>query len=363
MKLTLVAGARPNFMKIAPIVDAIKKAQIEGKNFSYRIVHTGQHFDANMSAEFFEQLGIPEPDINLECKGKNQSELTGAIMASFEEELKKNPSDLVVVVGDVTSTMACTIVAKKLCVDVAHVEGGIRSGDMSMPEEINRIVTDSISDYFFTTSRLASQNLIEKGVLEKKIFFVGNTMIDSVLKHRHRFQEPAFYNKFHLEKGKYFVLTLHRPNNVDDEQKLSDIIHGIEDNAHGLPVIFSVHPRTAKVLKRIPLKTSVFHFVPPMSYLEFNFLVANSKAVITDSGGVTEETTVLGIPCMTLRAYTERPETVNLGTNELIGANPEKLKPALKKLFQGNWKKGTIPELWDGKSAERIVAIFDQLYN
>lgn len=363
MKLTLVAGARPNFMKIAPIIDAIIIAQKEGKEFSYRLVHTGQHFDANMSAEFFQQLFIPEPNINLECSGKTQSELTGSIMVAFEKELKKHPSDLVIVVGDVTSTMACTIVAKKLCISVAHVEGGIRSGDMSMPEEINRILTDSISDYFFTTSRLATQNLIEKGVSEKKIFFVGNTMIDSLLKHQHRFKKPEFFDKYKLEKRNYFVLTLHRPNNVDDEQNLSNILQVIEENAHNLPIVFPVHPRTAKVLQKIALKTANFHFVYPMSYLEFNYLVKHSKAVITDSGGVTEETTVLGIPCMTLRAYTERPETVNIGTNELVGANPEKLKPALKKLFHGHWKKGRIPELWDGKTAERIVAVIDKLYN
>ncbi len=357
MKIDLIAGARPNFMKIAPIIDAIKQAQAEGKNISFRLVHTGQHYDKNMSGNFFEQLGIPEPDENLGAGGGTQAEQTAAIMIGYEKLLLQEKPDLCLVVGDVTSTMACSIAAQKLNVKVAHVEGGIRSGDWTMPEEINRMVTDSITNYFFTTTNIADENLLKSGVPQERIFRVGNTMIDTLLKHRPRFQKPSVWDALNLEKGKYIVMTLHRPANVDEESKLKELLDEIIDHSQNLPLIFPVHPRTAKILKNLGIAHERLHMIEPLGYLEFNFLVENSFAVITDSGGITEETTVMGIPCMTLRDNTERPETITIGTNELIGTNPKAIKPAMEKLFAGNWKKGSIPELWDGKTAERIVDI------
>lgn len=355
MKLTIIAGARPNFMKIAPIIHAIESAREQGENISYRLVHTGQHYDRNMSHSFFEDLGIPEPDANLECGGGTQAEQTANIMVRFEQELLENPTDLVMVVGDVTSTMACSIVAKKLNTKVAHVEGGIRSGDITMPEEVNRIVTDSITDYFFTTSEVANSNLRKQGVREEQIFFVGNTMIDTLLKQEPGFRAPALWNETGLTAGQYFILTLHRPANVDGEQNLRALMQEIVTGVRGMPVVFPVHPRTAKNLKAIGVSASNLIMTDPMGYLEFNYLVKHAKAVITDSGGITEETTVMGVPCITLRNNTERPETVTVGTNELIGTDPEKIKPTLEKLFSNNWKKGGIPVLWDGNTAVRIV--------
>jgi UDP-N-acetylglucosamine 2-epimerase (non-hydrolysing) len=355
MNIIIIAGARPNFMKIAPIIHAILNKKKFGININYRLIHTGQHYDKKMSGDFFEQLNIPLPDVNLESGGGTQAEQTASIMIKFEQELIKNPADLVLVVGDVTSTMACAIVAQKLKTKVAHVEGGIRSNDWTMPEEINRLVTDSITNYFFTTSEVANENLIKSGVSKDKIFFVGNTMIDTLLKQRPRFKKPEFWDEFNLINKQYAVITLHRPANVDDKDILKSILTEIIDNTNNIPIIFPVHPRTSKILNEIGLSNSRLHIVEPQSYLEFNYLVENSKFVITDSGGITEETTVLGIPCITLRDNTERPETVTIGTNELIGTNPKNIKPTLEKLFKGEWKKGAIPEMWDGKSAERII--------
>ena len=355
MKITLIAGARPNFMKIAPVIDAIKKARQSGKNIEYRLVHTGQHYDEKMSQSFFKELEIPEPDINLNCGGGTQAEQTAAIMINFEKDLLANPTDLVVVVGDVTSTMACAIVAQKLHTKVAHIEGGIRSGDWTMPEEINRLVTDSITNYFFTTSTHANENLRKAGVEDKQVFFVVNTMIDTLLKQMPLLKRPAFFDAYALKQNEYFVLTLHRPANVDTSESLSLLLNEIIKHADGLPIIFPVHPRTKKQLENLALTHANFHVVDPLGYLEFNYLVRHSKAVITDSGGITEETTVMGIPCMTLRDTTERPETCTIGTNELLGTNPKAIGPAMEKLFKGEWKKGSIPERWDGKAAERII--------
>ncbi len=361
LKIDLIAGARPNFMKIAPIIDAIRKAQKYGESINFRLIHTGQHYDKNMSDSFFEQLGIPQPDVNLGAGGGTQAEQTAAIMIGYEKLLISEKSDLCLVVGDVTSTMACSIVAQKLQVPVAHVEAGIRSNDWSMPEEINRLVTDSITNYFFTTTPEAGNNLKNSGISENRIHWVGNTMIDTLLKHRSRFQKPAVWDELNLSKKGYLVMTLHRPGNVDEEGKLKLLIDEIIAHSNNLPLVFPVHPRTAQILHSIGIKHHRLHTIEPLGYLEFNYLVENAKAVITDSGGITEETTVLGIPCMTLRDNTERPETVRIGTNELIGTDPKAIKPAMEMLFAGNWKKGTIPEMWDGKTAERIVSILTKI--
>lgn len=355
MKITLIAGARPNFMKIAPIIHAIHKAKDQGKNISYRLVHTGQHYDKKMSATFFEELNIPHPNTNLACGGGSQAEQTAAILVNFEKELLQNPADLVLVVGDVTSTMACAIVAKKLNTKVAHVEAGIRSFDLTMPEEINRMVTDSITDYYFTTSEIANKNLIKEGAKKEQIFYVGNVMIDTLLKNEPRFRKPDLFDSLELKKRNYFVLTMHRPANVDEANKLNLLMDEILNNTNGLPIVFPIHPRTAKIFADLGITNPNLKIVDPLGYLEFNYLVKYAKAVITDSGGITEETTVMGIPCLTLRDNTERPETITLGTNELVGTDPKNIKPALLKLFLGNWKEGQIPHLWDGKAAERII--------
>ncbi len=354
-RIDIIAGARPNFMKIAPIIEALKAAERRGGHLRYRLIHTGQHYDRTMSGSFFEELGIPDPDTNLEVGSGTQAEQTAGIMVGYEKVLLKDKSDLCLVVGDVTSTMACSIAARKLGVPVAHVEGGIRSGDWTMPEEINRVVTDSITNWFFTTSETANDNLRRAGVTDDQIFFVGNTMIDTLLKQLPRLRQPACWESLALQPGQYMVITLHRPANVDGEQQLLRLLSAIADGARGLPVIFPVHPRTAKNLRDMGNTLPSMHYVDPFGYLEFNYLVKHAKGVITDSGGITEETTVLGVPCLTLRDNTERPETITIGTNELIGTDPSKLPPALARLMAGQWKKGTIPPKWDGKAAERIV--------
>lgn len=359
--IDIIAGARPNFMKIAPILRSLQLRQPAGGRLRYRLIHTGQHYDARMSGDFFEQLGIPKPDVNLEVGSGTQAEQTAAIMVRYEKLLLEQRSDLCLVVGDVTSTMACAITAQKLCVPVAHVEGGIRSGDWTMPEEINRMVTDAITNYFFTTSESANQNLRRSGISDERIFFVGNTMIDTLLAHMDRLRPPPFWGELGLQPSQYFVVTLHRPANVDGEQHLLRLLHAIAEGTGGLPVVFPVHPRTAKSLRELGGQVPGMHYVDSQGYLEFNYLVKHAKAVITDSGGITEETTVMGIPCMTLRNNTERPETVTVGTNELIGTDPANLAPALKRLMAGDWKKGRIPEKWDGKAAERIVAELERL--
>ena len=361
MKIDLIAGARPNFMKIAPIIDAIMEEQSKGGVLHFRLIHTGQHYDKNMSDSFFVQLGIPQPNVNLGAGGGTQAEQTAAIMIGYEKLLLSEKSDLCLVVGDVTSTMACAIVAQKLHIPVGHVEAGIRSGDWTMPEEINRLVTDSITNYFFTTTPEATQTILNSGVSKDRVFWVGNTMIDTLLKQRPRFTKPRIWDDLGLEKNQYIVITLHRPANVDEEDNLKKLLDEIIANSKGLPIIFPVHPRTAKILESTKIAHQQLHTIEPQGYLEFNYLVENALAVITDSGGITEETTVMGVPCLTLRDNTERPETVNIGTNELIGTNPNAIKPALDRLFAGEWKKGTIPELWDGNTAKRIVSILKEL--
>jgi UDP-N-acetylglucosamine 2-epimerase (non-hydrolysing) len=396
MLITLIAGARPNFMKIAPLIKAIQKAAAEGHDIHHRLVHTGQHYDKNMSDTFFEELGIPMPDVNLGCGGGTQAEQTANIMVAFEKDLIEHPTDLVLVVGDVTSTMACSIVAKKLNTKVCHVEAGIRSWDQTMPEEINRMVTDALADYMFTTSEIANKNLVLLGAelqatdlhphsssftdvhplpalpeeqyafkrSVQRVWYVGNVMIDTLLANRERFRRPAVYDELGLEEKQYVVMTMHRPANVDEQNHLRALMEQIITNVHGLPIIFPIHPRTAKLFyqlwgdqEQLAQLFPNLHIVDPMGYLEFNYLVERAKAVVTDSGGITEETTVMGVPCITLRDNTERPETCTVGTNMLIGTKPEAIKPALDKLFAGEWKKGEIPALWDGHTSERIIDI------
>ena len=352
MKLDIIAGARPNFMKIAPIIEELKNVS---NKIQYRLIHTGQHYDKKMSGNFFEELGIPDPDVNLEVGSGTQAEQTARIMERYEALLLKEPADWVLVVGDVTSTMACSIAAKKLNMGVIHVEGGIRSKDLTMPEEINRMVTDAITDVFYTTSEVANDNLRKLGHAEIKIRYVGNTMIDTLLKNMPRFKKSKSWDEFNLKEKGYFVMTLHRPSNVDEEAQLKNLIDEIVKGANGMPIIFPVHPRTAKILKGIGIEAENLYMIEPLGYLEFNYLVQHAFAVITDSGGITEETTVMKVPCMTLRDNTERPETITIGTNELVGTDPNNIAPFMEKLHKGEWKSGKIPYLWDGHTAERIV--------
>lgn len=355
MKIDIIAGARPNFIKIAPIIDEIKRSQSNGESIEFRLIHTGQHYDENMSNSFFKQLNIPNPDYNLGVGSGTQAEQTAEIMIKYEKLIFDYKPRVCLVVGDVNSTMACSIVAKKMNVEVAHVESGIRSNDLTMPEEINRMITDSITDYFFTTSKYANKNLLNLGVPQCKIFFVGNTMIDTLIKNYDNFVKPIFFDKMQLLSKKYLVLTMHRPANVDEKNKLVEFLNIIEKNVRNYPVLFPVHPRTKNIVDNIKFKFKNIKFIKPLSYLEFNYIVKNSICVITDSGGITEETTVMKIPCMTLRDNTERPETISEGTNELIGTDPKNLIPALEKLFNETWKKGSVPKKWDGKTARRIV--------
>jgi UDP-N-acetylglucosamine 2-epimerase (non-hydrolysing) len=357
MKVTIVAGARPNFIKIAPIVKAIEKAQKKGADISFRLVHTGQHYDKNLSDTFFKELNIPEPNSNLGVKSGSQSTQTAAIMVAFEQELVTHKCDLVLVVGDVNSTMACAIVAKKLSIKVAHVEAGIRSGDMTMPEEINRIVTDSITDLFFTTSENASANLLKYGSKPDDIHFVGNVMIDTLRQNIDRIIAPSFWNEENLKSGDYIILTLHRPSNVDEQKSLEHLLLGIDNMTENRKVIFPIHPRTKAVLSNSNLVLKNIIFVEPQGYLNFLYLIKHSFAVITDSGGISEETTVLGIPCFTLRNSTERPETLNIGTNILVGTSMIKLENYWNDFIKTGLKKSGIPDYWDGKAAERIVEI------
>ena len=359
--IDVIAGARPNFMKIAPVLHAMQARKDSGGPLHWRLVHTGQHYDSRMSGEFFEQLGIPAPDVNLEVGSGSAAEQTAGIMVGYERLLLTRRSQCCLVVGDVTSTMACAITAQKLHVPVAHVEAGIRSGDWTMPEEINRLATDAVTNWFFTTSEHANANLRKAGVEESRILFVGNTMIDTLLANMGRLRAPDFVDELGLQPGGYFVTTLHRPANVDSTEGFAKLLHAIGDGTRGMPVVFPVHPRTAKTLRALPGFPANFHLVDPQPYLEFNWLVKHAKAAITDSGGITEETTVMGVPCLTLRDNTERPETVELGTNVLIGTDPACLAPALDRLFAGQWKQGRIPPLWDGRTGQRIVGHLERL--
>lgn len=351
MRITIVAGARPNFMKIAPIIRSIHEFNNLEDRISYRLVHTGQHFDQLMSGNFLAQLNIPEPDINLGCGGGFAGEQTAAIMLQFEKELLHHPTDYVLVVGDVNSTMACAITAKKQNIQLVHVEAGIRSGDRTMPEEINRLVTDAITDIYFTTTHHASQQLIKENVPIEKIHFVGNTMIDTLYYHLGDIQKPSCIK----DSAPYFLLTLHRPSNVDNLEKLKDILSAISMSTKGYKVIFPVHPRTQQVIESGNLKFDNIELIPPQGYFEFIYLIQHSKGIITDSGGITEEATVLHKPCLTMRNSTERPETVTMGTNELIGDNLHALSVHIDTILQNKWKKGMIPLLWDGKTSKRIV--------
>jgi UDP-N-acetylglucosamine 2-epimerase (non-hydrolysing) len=350
MRYILVAGARPNFMKIAPILEAFRARGHQ----DILLVHTGQHYDARMSDDFFTDLQIPKPDINLGVGSGSHAQQTARIMVEFEAVCIERQPDWVIVVGDVNSTIACALTARKLGIRVAHVEAGLRSRDMSMPEEINRLCTDAISDLLFTTDAIANQNLLREGVPPAKIAFVGNTMIDTLLRHIGRARElplPAG-----LKRCGYAVLTLHRPGNVDCAEALEAIMGAVRHIAARIPIVFPVHPRTAQKLNGRADHPNL-HLVEPLSYLPFLGLVAHSRMVLTDSGGIQEETTVLGIPCITMRPNTERPITCEIGTNTLVGNDPERIRAAAQAVLESPPPTPRSPEKWDGCAATRIVGI------
>ena len=347
-------------MKIAPIIKAMNRYpdQIE-----HLLVHTGQHYDEQMSRTFFDDLGMPKPDIDLGVGSGSHAEQTGQVMVKFEQVCLQEKPDLVMVVGDVNSTMACTITAKKLGIRVAHVEAGLRSRDMTMPEEINRLCTDVLCDYLFTTDPGADENLRAEGVAAEKIIFVGNVMIDSLLQHKAMAEKLTTGRDMGLEAGQYAVLTLHRPSNVDDKETLNGIFEALISIAEQLPIVFPIHPRTRKMMDAFGLS----HYLEPredgmgilvtepLGYLEFLHLIMNARMVLTDSGGLQEETTVLGVPCITLRHNTERPITVEQGTNVVIGNDKHRILAAANDVLEGRAVGGRVPEKWDGKTAERIV--------
>ena len=362
MKVINVVGARPNFMKMAPIIEAMNRHP--GK-IQKLLVHTGQHYDERMSKAFFENLGMPRPDIDLEVGSGSHAEQTARIMVEFEKVCLKEMPDLVIVVGDVNSTMACTITAKKLGIKVGHVEAGLRSRDMAMPEEINRLCTDVLCDYLFTTDRFAGENLRAEGVPREKIFFVGNVMIDTLLKHRAMAKDLGLVNDLGLAPKGYATVTLHRPSNVDEKSTLQEILDALARIGEEIPIIFPIHPRTRKMVKSFGLehyfengsRAGGIRCTEPLGYLDFLHLNMNAMMVFTDSGGIQEETTVLGVPCITLRENTERPITCEEGTNVVVGNKRENILAAARKILDGNAQPGGIPEKWDGKAAERIVDV------
>jgi UDP-N-acetylglucosamine 2-epimerase (non-hydrolysing) len=362
-RIASIAGARPNFMKIAPLVAAFARRP---ERFESLLVHTGQHYDDKLSQVFFDELGIPRPDINLNVGSGSHAQQTAAVMTAFERVLVEQQIDLVLVVGDVNSTIACALVASKLGVPVAHVEAGLRSYDRRMPEEINRVLTDQISDLLFTTEEAAADNLRREGIDSSKVHFVGNVMIDTLLAHRDRARATQVHATLGLEPGRYGLLTLHRPSNVDDADAFERLMAGIGLVAADVPIVFPVHPRTRPVVARSATASAMvagsrLRLVDPLGYLDFIGLMERARVVLTDSGGVQEETTILGVPCLTLRENTERPVTITHGTNQLVGTDATRLRDAWATVKHAR-SKPPSPPLWDGQAAERIVGLIDAFF-
>jgi UDP-N-acetylglucosamine 2-epimerase (non-hydrolysing) len=352
MKTVSVVGARPNFMKIAPIVTELSQRSVENV-----LVHTGQHYDENMSQIFFTHLELPEPDAWLEVGPNSPATQFGEIMMRFENVLVEQQPDLVIVVGDVNSTAACAITASKLNISIAHVESGLRSFDRIMPEEINRIITDHLSELLFVTEPSGLINLVNEGIPEEKIHHVGNVMIDTLLDLKPRFDESDILSRLKVKPQDYAVVTLHRPSNVDDKDTLAGIIRALQRVSQQASIIFPAHPRTCKNLEYMGISTEGLRLIPPLGYLDFMRLFSQAKLILTDSGGIQEEATVLKVPCLTLRENTERPITVTAGINKVIGTEPERIIGEAEEIISGANPPSKIPELWDGKTAVRIVKI------
>lgn len=360
-KVILVCGARPNFMKVSPIIKAMAES---GKLRSF-LVHTGQHYDEKMSKSFFDLLHIPKPDVDLGVGSGTHAEQTGKVMIEFERVCQREKPDLVVVVGDVNSTMACAIAAKKLWIPVAHVEAGLRSWDMKMPEEVNRVVTDAICDLFFTTDPDANENLRRIGVPAERVVFAGNVMIDTLLDNAEHSRGNPILEILGVKPKEYCFLTMHRPSNVDNKDVLGGLLGAFEHIQRKIPIVFPAHPRTVKMIREFGFgprfdAMSGLKVCEPLDYHQMLQLNRNARFALTDSGGLQEETTVLGIPCITMRNNTERPVTVTVGTSEVVGSDPGKIIDAAERILAGKWKKGGIPEGWDGKAGERIVAAMER---
>lgn len=365
LKVDLIVGARPNFMKAAPLFHELAGYP---EQFQVRLVHTGQHYDEKMSKIFFEELKLPRPDVYLGVGSGTHAEQTGAVMIEYEKLLMDQPADLVLVVGDVNSTLACSLVAKKLHLQLGHIEAGLRSFDMEMPEEVNRLVTDSIADYLFTTSRDADEHLSNEGHGEDQIFFVGNLMIDSLNSYIDKADCSDLLSELDIAPGNYGLITLHRPSNVDDASTLLDILEAFAEIQEQLPLIFPAHPRTKERITRVveagktpPMQD--LHLIEPVGYLEFIALQKQASVILTDSGGIQEESTVLGVPCLTLRENTERPVTIWEGTNQLVNPTSDAILGAIQPILDGQHIAGNIPELWDGKTAGRIRKILHKIEN
>jgi UDP-N-acetylglucosamine 2-epimerase (non-hydrolysing) len=360
--MALVVGARPNFMKAAPLVHELKKSP---DLFEPLLIHTGQHYDHNLSQLFFENLEMPQPDINLGVGSGSHAAQTGNIMIGLERIFSEFLPDIVVVFGDVNSTMAGAIVAKKLHMKVAHVEAGLRSFDMDMPEEINRIVTDRLSEYLFVSEKSGLVNLKNEGLPDRSIFFVGNIMIDSLMQNLKKAKKSNILDKLSLEPQSYIAMTMHRPTNVDEEESLANLLKVVVEISQRLLVVFPCHPRTRERIEQFNLRSDAdsknLKIIEPIGYLDFLKLQMESKLVLTDSGGIQEETTYLQIPCVTIRKNTERPVTVEVGTNTVAGTDPKNIFNITYEILNGTAKKGKIPELWDGKTAVRIVDILKDL--
>ena len=358
MRIVHVVGARPNFMKIAPIMEAIDAHTVAEQV----LVHTGQHYDPQMSKVFFDDLGLPEPDINLGVGSAGHAQQTAQIMVALDRELERLRPDLVVVVGDVNSTLAASLVAAKRQIRCAHVEAGLRSGDRAMPEEINRIVTDRLCDLLFTHSPDADDNLLKEGAPPDSIFRVGNVMIDTLKKHLPAAKSRPILQELAVVSGGYALVTLHRPSNVDERMTLQSVLKALKELTQHTAVVFAVHPRCRARLEAFELWNDLqsvdqLTLVPPLGYLDFLCLTANAKVVLTDSGGLQEETTALGVPCLTMRRNTERPITINLGTNTLVGTDAAKIVESARAVLEGQGKQGAVPELWDGLAGKRTADV------
>ena len=354
MKITIIAGARPNFMKIAPLARTIHTARSQGKPIEARLVYTGSSHDQSLEESLFDDLDMPRPDTCLEVESNDFFQRLASIITAFAQELDKHPADIVMVVDDLTPTMACTIVARKKGIKVAHLVAGIRSFDMNMPKELNRMITDGLSDILFTAGMDANRNLNQTGTAQKQVHFVGNILIDNLRHNKTRLQQPSLFTESNPMPESYLLLTLNRHALLKDSDKLKAVFDALLANSH-MPVIAPLHGYVKDKLESLGISDKRLHIIPPQPYLQFAYLIRHAKAIVTDSGNVAEEATFLGIPCMTLNTYAEHPETVSIGTNHLIGDDPQALAQALGTLNRGEWKKGHLPERWDGRTAERIV--------
>ena len=357
MKITIVSGARPNFMKIAPICRAIQNAGANGKNISYRLVYAGPEDDPSLEESLFFDLGMEKPDAYLGVSGQDYSQIAAAVMLAFEKELDNHPAQVVLVVDDLTAAMSCAIVAKKQGIKVAHLVAGTRSFDMKMPKEVNRMITDGLSDYLFTAGMVANRNLNQTGTESENVYYVGNILIDAIRYNRNRLLKPIWFSVLGLQEGNYLLFTLNRRVLLGNKENLRQLMKTIIDKSAGMPIVAPLHTYVRNAIKELDIEAPNLHIMPPQNYLFFGYLINKAKGIITDSGNVAEEATFLGIPCITLNTYAEHPETWRMGTNELVGEDPALLAKTMDTLMHGEWKRGELPERWDGRTAERIVQI------